>query len=102
MYLTPYQPKNKMMKSNLGLPYYPVYYAAILCLSGTRAKYTRYQKKLNCLLKLGVGFKSRSYLQHFKQLIKKGEVNIIGIAEPNKILLDKYGRQFKLPDSLYF
>src|SRR5215204_7787409 len=32
----------------------------------------------------------------------KGTVNIIGIAEPNKLLHEKYSKLYQLPDSLFF
>src|SRR5580698_10362292 len=32
----------------------------------------------------------------------KGRVNLVGIAEPNKHLWEKYGKQFHVPDSLFF
>ncbi|HAL83250.1 MAG TPA: oxidoreductase [Mucilaginibacter sp.] len=32
----------------------------------------------------------------------KGRVNLVGIAEPNKQLWEKYGKKFHVPDSLFF
>ncbi|MGH2647235.1 MAG: Gfo/Idh/MocA family protein, partial [Ginsengibacter sp.] len=32
----------------------------------------------------------------------KGLVNIVGIAEPDRQLQEKYGKMYHLPDSLFF
>lgn len=59
------------------------------------------QRKLTVLNVCVVGF-NHDHIYNILNSYKKGEVNIIGIAEPNKILWNKYGHEFKLPDSLYF
>jgi predicted dehydrogenase len=90
MYLTPYQPKSKMKRSTWGII---ILFICCFIINTASA-----QKKLTvCVVGL-----NHDHIYNILNAYKKGEVNIIGIAEPNKILWSKYGRQFKLPDSVFF
>ncbi|GAB3926327.1 Gfo/Idh/MocA family protein [Mucilaginibacter myungsuensis] len=66
----------------------------LLCL----VKAASAQSKLNvCVVGL-----DHDHIYNILNAYSKGQVNIIGIAEPNKILWSKYGTRFKLPDSVFF
>ena len=52
--------------------------------------------------RVGVAGLNHDHIYNILNAYSKGEVNIVGIAEPNKQLWAKYGKQFHLPDSLFF
>jgi predicted dehydrogenase len=53
-------------------------------------------------LRVGVAGLSHDHAQGLMQQFKKGEVIIIGIAEPDHQLTDRYKKTWQLPDSLFF
>jgi predicted dehydrogenase len=53
-------------------------------------------------LKVGVAGLSHDHAYGLMQQYKKGEVIIIGIAEADKQLVERYKKTFQLPDSLFF
>jgi predicted dehydrogenase len=53
-------------------------------------------------LKVGIAGLNHDHIYGILNAYKKGQVEIIGIAEPNKELWKKYGKLFSLPDSLFF
>ena len=52
--------------------------------------------------KVGIAGLNHDHIYNVLNDYKKGRVNIVGIAEPNKHLWEKYGKQFHIPDSLFF
>ncbi len=52
--------------------------------------------------KVGVAGLNHDHIYNVLNDYRKGRVNIVGIAEPNRKLWAKYGKQFHLPDSLFF
>jgi predicted dehydrogenase len=52
--------------------------------------------------RVGVAGLSHDHIYNILNAYSKGEVNLVGIAEPNKQLWEKYGKQFHVPDSLFF
>ncbi|HEY4325758.1 MAG TPA: Gfo/Idh/MocA family oxidoreductase [Mucilaginibacter sp.] len=53
-------------------------------------------------LRLGVAGLNHDHILGILNKYKDGKVNIVGIAEPNKALWEKYGKKFNVPDSLFF
>lgn len=52
--------------------------------------------------RVGVAGLNHDHIYNILNAYSKGQVNIVGIAEPNRQLWKKYGQQFHLPDSLFF
>jgi predicted dehydrogenase len=52
--------------------------------------------------KVGIAGLNHDHIYGILSEYSKGNVNIVGIAEPNKQLWKKYGEKFHLPDSLFF
>ncbi|WP_158827215.1 Gfo/Idh/MocA family protein [Mucilaginibacter lacusdianchii] len=76
-----------------------------------------FTKKLTAILTLLLCFTLSSFAQKLQvvvaglnhdhiynilQAYKKGEVDIIGVAEPNKKLWTKFGKQYNLPESVFY
>jgi predicted dehydrogenase len=53
-------------------------------------------------LKVAVAGLNHDHIYNILNAYKNGQVDIIGIAEPNKELWKKYGKQFNVPDELFF
>ncbi|TSD67095.1 Gfo/Idh/MocA family oxidoreductase [Inquilinus sp. KBS0705] len=53
-------------------------------------------------LKLGVAGLSHDHVHNILNDYKEGKVIIVGIAEPDKQLRDRYQKQYNLPDSILF
>jgi len=54
------------------------------------------------LLKVCVAGLNHDHIYNILNAYKNKQVEILGIAEPNKELWAKYGKQFNVPDSLFF
>lgn len=54
------------------------------------------------LLKVGVAGLNHDHAYGLMEQYKNGEVSIIGIAEPNKELVERYKTRYHLPDSIFF
>ena len=54
------------------------------------------------MLRVGVAGLNHDHIYNVLNDYHKGRVNIVGIAEPNKKLQQKFGKQFHIPDSLFF
>jgi predicted dehydrogenase len=54
------------------------------------------------MIKVGVAGLNHDHIYNVLNDYRKGRVNIVGIAEPNKKLWAKFGKQFHLPDSVFF
>ncbi|HTE00139.1 MAG TPA: Gfo/Idh/MocA family oxidoreductase [Mucilaginibacter sp.] len=54
------------------------------------------------LLKVAVAGLNHDHIYNILNDYKNHKVEIIGIAEPNKELWAKYGKQFNIPDALFF
>ncbi|WP_428329637.1 Gfo/Idh/MocA family protein [Mucilaginibacter sp.] len=52
--------------------------------------------------RVGVAGLNHDHIYNILNDYSKGRVNIVGIAEPNRKLWAKYGKQFHIPDSLFF
>ena len=52
--------------------------------------------------RVGIAGLNHDHIYNILNDYSKGKVNIVGIAEPDKHLQEKYGKQFHLPDSLFF
>lgn len=52
--------------------------------------------------KVGIAGLNHDHIYGILNEYRKGNVNIVGISEPNKSLQAKYKKQFNLPDSLFF
>jgi len=52
--------------------------------------------------RVGVAGLNHDHIYNILNAYSKGQVNLVGIAEPNKHLWEKYGKQFHVPDSLFF
>jgi len=52
--------------------------------------------------KVGIAGLNHDHINGILSEYQKGNVNIVGIAEPSKQLQDKYRKKFHLPDSLFF
>src|SRR5258705_11108640 len=52
--------------------------------------------------RVGVAGLNHDHIYNILNDYSKGRGNIVGIAEPNKHLWEKYGKQFHIPDSLFF
>jgi predicted dehydrogenase len=52
--------------------------------------------------RVGVAGLNHDHIYNILNAYSKGQVNIVGIAEPNKALWAKYGKQFHIPDSVFF
>lgn len=53
-------------------------------------------------LKVGIMGLNHDHIHLILTEYSKGNVNIVGIAEPNKKLREKFGKAYNLPDSLFF
>ncbi|MES2108197.1 MAG: Gfo/Idh/MocA family oxidoreductase [Bacteroidota bacterium] len=53
-------------------------------------------------LRVGVAGLNHDHIYNILNDYSKGRVFLVGIAEPNKHLWEKYGKQFHIPDSLFF
>ncbi|MBS1521561.1 MAG: Gfo/Idh/MocA family oxidoreductase [Bacteroidetes bacterium] len=53
-------------------------------------------------LKVCVAGLNHDHIYNILNAYKHGQVDIIGIAEPNKELWKKYGKQFNLPDAIFY
>lgn len=58
--------------------------------------------KAQSTLRVGVAGLNHDHIYNILNDYKKGRVNLVGIAEPNKHLWEKYGKQFNIPDSIFF
>ena len=54
------------------------------------------------LLKVGVAGLNHDHAYGLMNQYKKGEVIILGIAEPDEQLVNRYKKRYQLPDSLFF
>ena len=54
------------------------------------------------LLKVGVAGLSHDHAHSIMQQYKKGEVILLGIAEPDAQLVERYKKRYNVPDSLFF
>ena len=54
------------------------------------------------LLKVGVAGLSHDHAHGIMQQYKKGEVILLGIAEPDAQLVERYKKRYNVPDSLFF
>ncbi len=54
------------------------------------------------LLKVGVAGLNHDHAHGIMQQYKKGEVILLGIAEPDPKLIARYKEQYKVPDSLFY
>jgi predicted dehydrogenase len=69
--------------------------AVLLCTMATFANaQTQYR--------VGIAGLNHDHIYNVLNAYSKGQVNIVGIAEPNKLLWKKFGKQFHLPDSVFF
>src|SRR3978361_2276210 len=96
MFLTLYQIKNNpCMKSlkNYSLKIIVLIVVLFVCITNANA-----QSKF----RVGVAGLNHDHIYNILNDYSKGRVNIVGIAEPNKHLWEKYGKQFHIPDSLFF
>ncbi|MEO3403223.1 Gfo/Idh/MocA family oxidoreductase [Mucilaginibacter sp. CAU 1740] len=59
-------------------------------------------KKALPTLKVGIMGLNHDHIHLILSEYRKGNVNIVGIAEPNKKLWEKFGKAYNLPDSLFF
>jgi len=53
-------------------------------------------------LRVAVAGLNHDHAYGLMQQFRRGEVDIIGIAEPNKSLVEKYKQRYQLPDSLFY
>jgi len=53
-------------------------------------------------LRLAIAGLNHNHVYGILNRYKSGTANIVGIAEPNKALWVKFGKQFNIPDSLFF
>ena len=53
-------------------------------------------------LKVGIAGLNHDHIYNILNAYKNGQVDIIGIAEPNQELWKKYGKQFNLPESVFY
>jgi predicted dehydrogenase len=53
-------------------------------------------------LRVVVAGLNHDHIHNVLHAFNEGRVNIVGIAEPNKQLWHKFGKQYHLPDSLFF
>jgi predicted dehydrogenase len=53
-------------------------------------------------LRVVVAGLNHDHIYNILQAYSKGEVDIIGIAEPNKQLWTKFGKQYHLPDAVFY
>jgi predicted dehydrogenase len=53
-------------------------------------------------LRLAIAGLNHNHVYGILNRYKSGKANIVGIAEPNKALWVKFGKQFNIPDSLFF
>jgi len=56
----------------------------------------------NGMIRVVIAGLNHDHIHNILREYKKGKVDIIGIVEPNKDLQLKYGKQYQLPDSLFF
>jgi predicted dehydrogenase len=96
MCLTLYQTKNNLfMKSLLSYSRKAAALVAtmLVCVISANAQ---------SAFRVGVAGLNHDHIYNILNDYSKGRVNIVGIAEPNKHLWEKYGKQFHIPDSLFF
>ena len=53
-------------------------------------------------LRLGIAGLNHNHVYGILNSYKNGKADIVGIAEPNKALWVKFGKQYNIPDSLFF
>jgi predicted dehydrogenase len=53
-------------------------------------------------LKVAIAGLNHDHIYNILNAYKNGQVDIIGIAEPNQELWKKYGKQFNLPESVFY
>src|ERR1700749_4762015 len=53
-------------------------------------------------LRLGVAGLNHNHVYNILNKYRDGKADIVGIAEPNKALWVKFGKQYNIPDSLFF
>ena len=53
-------------------------------------------------LKVGVASLNHDHVNNIMNQFKRGEVVIIGVAEPDQELADKFKKRFQLPDSIFY
>ena len=53
-------------------------------------------------LRLAIAGLNHNHVYGILNRYKSGKANIVGIAEPDKALWVKFGKQFNIPDSLFF
>jgi predicted dehydrogenase len=53
-------------------------------------------------LKVAIAGLNHDHIYNILNAYKNGQVDIIGIAEPNQELWKKYGKQFNLPDNIFY
>src|SRR3954466_15085853 len=53
-------------------------------------------------LKVAIAGLNHDHIYNILNAYKNGQVDIIGIAEPNQELWKKYGKQFNLPDTVFY
>ncbi len=94
MFHTHYQMKNKL--NNFIKNCNRVFSVAVLLLGGVAAA----NGQTN--FRVGVAGLNHDHIYNILNDYKKGRVNIVGIAEPNAHLREKFGKQFHLPDSVFF
>ncbi len=61
-----------------------------------------YMASLSQPLKVGVAGLNHDHAYGLMDQYKNGEVEIIGIAEPNNELVQRYKERYKLPDSIFY
>src|SRR6202000_2378672 len=66
------------------------------------AAVTTLSVKAQSTLRVGVAGLNHDHIYNILNDYKKGRVNLVGIAEPNKHLWEKFGKQFHIPDSIFF
>jgi len=54
------------------------------------------------ILRVGVAGLNHDHAYGLMQQSKRGEVIILGIAEPNRALVEKYKQRYQLPDSIFY
>ncbi|HVW95116.1 MAG TPA: Gfo/Idh/MocA family oxidoreductase [Mucilaginibacter sp.] len=83
-----------MMKHNFSIVRQVILFvfAAIFCVAAkAQGKY-----------RVGVAGLNHDHIYNILNDYRKGRVNLVGIAEPDKHLWEKYGKQFHIPDSVFF
>jgi predicted dehydrogenase len=93
---THYQTKNKPVMKNPIINLFKT--AALAAFTLLLTSNVNAQSKL----RVGVAGLNHDHIYNILNDYSKGRVFLVGIAEPNKHLWEKYGKQFHIPDSLFF